>query len=222
MTALYPVYIFAILALEVLVALLIYIWWKTLKTQQTQLEYASRDTYQELAKIVKATSEEAKKVLAKAFQTVSQLEKDTQAETDKFRQRTGALWDAEGEWQTKNHQEILEQYHKIIATETAKVIKDLGQSLTKDMTLLHDELADTIESTRAEVRQEISTKIKAAEAEIEKYQQSEVERIHGLAENIVKDVSAEMFQRTLTPTDQHQLVLKQLQQSAGTFKDQDE
>jgi len=216
------VYIFAILALEVLVALLIFIWWKALKTQQTQLEYASRDTYQELAKIVKETNEEAKKVLAKAFQTVTKLEKDTQEETLKFRQRTGALWDAEGEWQTKTHQQILEEYHKIIATETGKIIKDLGQSLTKDMTLLHDELADTIETTRAEVREEISAKIKTAEAEIDTYQKAEVDRIHSLAEGIVKSVSAEMFQRTLTPADQHQLVLKQLQQSAGTFKDQDE
>lgn len=214
----YLLAVLAILGLELLVAALIWIWWRTLKIQQEQFHTKTEDTYAELAKIVEDTAKESQEALTSALAKADSLEKEAATQSQAMAKHAQGMIEKQSEWQDLTNKKLWLAYEDAMNQETKAASAQMTTLLTEKAMGVSDQVAQDLQQTQAAFRRNLETQLQKAEAEIEAYKQSEIERIHTAAQSITSEVVMDTIGRELSPTDQHQLVKTQLQKALISLK----
>lgn len=214
----YLLSVLAILGLELLVAALIWLWWQTLKSQQEQFHHATKDTYAKLSDMVEATAKESHQALTSALDTAASLEKDVEKQSHAIADHAQSLIKKQTEWQNDTNKKLWLAYEDTLNQETKNASEQLTELLKTQTQQLTEQVQENLHETQETLRQNLASDLQSAEAEIAKYKQTEVERIHTAAQNITQQVVTDLIGRELTPTDHHKLVISQLTKALSSLK----
>lgn len=193
----YQLALLAVLILEFLVALLIWLWWRSLKEQETDFRQGATSSYNALNHIIEQTAHEAQNNLKR------------------MSQNTETLIKAQTVWQEQHLNSLLDQYQHVFQAESQKSLETFHEKVQQQLGTISEVIAGEMKQTSTMIQQDLRQQLKDVDKEIEEYKAEQIKNISAKSEQILRQVVKEMIGRDFTPDDHHELIKHQLNQALG-------
>jgi hypothetical protein len=201
------------LLFQVALAGLLFLSWRRFKLDERMIKYAARKTSRQLTDIVVTAQKESKDFLLESQKTAQQQLADLPNFSAILETESHQVIERLLSWQEIELKKLQKTWAEKLAGAAASSQHEMQEELATTIDSFKAELSTTLKQELASLSEERKALITETQQQLKEYTQQQQQQLAAHAESVLPQLLAGTIQKQLSPDQQHDLVMAQLQQA---------